>query len=87
MPLAFLELQRGWQLLPPTPQAELSASPWQQPTEFHRWLQGQLGRLGAAGIGEEIQRCGPSPAPEHQGAHPWRAIDRHRGQLEPAGLG
>ncbi len=41
--------------------------------------------LGAAGIAEQIEGGGPCPASEHQGAHPWRAIGGHRGQLQPGG--
>ena len=87
MPLPLAGLQLGRQVQHRTAQAELAAGLGQQPPQLYRRLVAQFGGLGAAAIGEQIQFRSAGPAAEHQGAQPRRAIGRHAGKLQPAGLG
>lgn len=83
--LALLLQCCAGQLQQPPAQAELTARPGQQPAEFDSRLMGQLGKLAAATVGEQVEKRRPGPAAKHQGAHAWRAIGCRCGQLQPAG--
>ena len=86
MPIELPLLPLRGQSLEGSPQPELTAGSGQQPADLNRRLKSQLRSFGAAPIGEQIERRGSAPAPEHQGAHAWCAISRHGGQLQPAVL-
>ena len=64
-------------------QAELRAGLEKQPAEFNSRLRQELRRFRTPAIGEQVQRSSIGPPPENQGANPWRAIGRNRGELQP----
>ena len=70
---------------PAAPQPKLLLGLGHQPTDLHGGLLVELGRLGTAGIGEEIQLIGPTPTSKHQGSDPRGAIKGHCRQLQPTG--
>lgn len=85
MALPLVELHICGQRQNRTAQAELTAGFGQQPAQLDGGLLQELGRFGATSVGEQIQRSDISPAPEHQGSHPWGAISGDGGELQPAG--
>ena len=63
-------------------QAELRAGLGMQPAEFNSRLRQELRRFGTPAIGEQVQRSSIGPPPENQGANPWRALGRKRGEMQ-----